>query len=175
MKSKRLTNNLKFSIRNQAAEAKFKEEEAKLLKEENALAEEVLAAFYPPEVMALVEALPEYLREKQNTIKVPGNMWLRFQTAKLLLGTNYWHAEPAVPEPLAKRVQAWEDKDTDLSDRRRMFSYELEKVLNEFTTTGKLVEMMPEAAAWIPADSGCSDIPVADKVAEFREGLKKCK
>jgi hypothetical protein len=172
MKSKRLTNDLKFNIRSRAAAAKFKREEAKLLKEETALAEEVLAVFYPPDVMMLVEALPEYLKERQGGVRA--GQRLRFQTVKLLLRTEFGqHPDKAVPEPLVARIQAWKEKDNDLSSRRQKFSYALEKVLDGFTTTGKLVEMMPEAAAWIPAESGCSDIPVADKVAEFREAQKK--
>jgi hypothetical protein len=44
-------------------------------------------------------------------------------------------------------------------------------VLKGITTTSKLLELMPEAAAWVPAAFGCSDIPVVDKVAQFRSKL----
>ena len=180
MKSQRLTNNLIFSIRSRATQAKFGEERAALEREEAGLAEVVFEFFYPAEVQEAMAKIPEYLKYDRNRISVytgsqstNRRVYLRFSTPKRMWMSEFMGApgNPAVPEGLESKLVAFANKESELERRASKFSSELHDVLKGISTTGKLLEMMPEAAAWVPTASGCSDIPVADKVAQFRSKL----
>lgn len=170
----RMTNDVRFTVRNRAASAKFKKEAATLLKEESKLAEELLAVYYPPEVMAQVAVLPDYLKVTQTRVQAyegSVQLSLTFESPKLPLNTRFCIADVGIspPDSLVRRAEAFKEKMRLLHLRRSSFANSLDKILKSVTTTKKLIELMPEAAAWIPTVKGCSDVPVADKVAEFRK------
>jgi hypothetical protein len=179
MKSQRLTNNLIFSIRSRATQAKFGEERAAREREEAALADVVFEFFYPAEVQEAMAKIPDYLKYERNRISVytggqsNRRVCLRFSVPKRMWKSEFMGApgNPAVPEGLESKLVAFANKESELERRASKFSSELHDVLKGISTTGKLLEMMPEAAAWVPTASGCSDIPVADKVAQFRSKL----
>lgn len=195
IKSKRLTNELKHTIKNRAVDWKFKEDQKKLDKLHSGLAEDIYSHFYSVELQEIIADLPEFMvNHSGNKLSVGNNsaikdlctcggydtdetwfntIYFKFdnEETKLLIGSNMDKAAliklKSSNKKLYNRMAKYVGAAMELSHRQTDFRYKLTSLMDQVGSTKKLVELLPDAESWITEVYGCNDLPAADEVAQL--------
>jgi len=173
MESKRMTNNLRWTLKSRAERIKFKDQNDKLLEEKYALSEEIYNAYYG-EYLPLMEQFPEVAFNKKNYSYLKGfdsinSLELKFKTYKKVFESSNIDIDDPSLEHFKPRVEDLTIKEAALNNIKNKYAAKVHILLLGLSTTKQLVELMPEAEAWLTENNnGCSDIPLADSVAELR-------
>ena len=195
IKSKRLTNSLRHSIKNQAEDWKFKKDKEALKKLGTTLGDEVYNYFYSVEVQEMIKTLPEFMiRDSKTYLALSddksirellesknykssqrwfSSIYFQFSDGKNrdLLGT-FFDFEDLVKmkkenRKLWNKLVKFVTETVKLQDRRKSFKEKLTELMNQITTTKKLIELLPDAIHWMPEVYECNDLPAADQVAQL--------
>ncbi len=191
MKSMTLNERVRSKILRKAVEVKFKKELDKKAKAKARLGKLLYNHFYPPEAVQALELVANRVRVMTTAYLLLGSAEIRY-----LLGTDDRRYRKMINLPLDGEEEGYvishslDVKDferiplnpkqqkeaakilTDvcnLQDTVDRFSCGLEDLLKSVKTTKQLVELLPEAKAWLPPNEGCTNIPSADKAAALRK------
>lgn len=193
-KSARITKQMKHSIMNKAMAWKFGKVEADHKAFENRTAEAVFNDLFPPKIQQMFDKMPDWMLDPEACrIELDGPIKQLIDPEEAL-DLGYRHADVYLnfAEGAAKRMTLMPFGNTirkeafpsitptslemltkflvekyALEDRKGSFRKKLDGLLSQVGTTGKLVEIMPEAAEWLPEVYHCSNIPQADTVADL--------
>ena len=174
MKSQRMTDKLRWKIRNHAEELKFKDQNNKLMEEKYNLSEEIYNAYYW-KYLPIMEQLPDNAFKKKNYIYLRNSnedrtiiLELRFKKDKKIFNSIDIYDDPSII-PFRSKIEKLKIKEELLNKMEKEYLNKLYTFLENIKTTKQLIELMPEAETWLTENSNeCSDIPLADIVAELR-------
>lgn len=192
--SKKITEEMRHSILNKAMAWKFDKAEADHKALEARTAEAVFNDLFPPGIQRMFDNMPDWmLNPAASRIELDGPI-KNFIDPKRALDFCYRHTNvhlnftkgvtkrmPILPQGNTVRKKAFPSitpaslemltefmiGECALENRRASFRGKLDGLLDQVGTTGKLVEIMPEAAEWLPEVYHCSNIPQADTVADL--------
>lgn len=196
IKSARITKELAYKIKNRALAWKFDAEFAKLEKQGSVLADEVYAVLYSPATLEALKSFPEsfliqrtsinqyssfkealagegdqysytYAGLPLNFVDAKGEPVNRVYLRQADLGEEDipWFKENH--KNLYKRLVRFALKINKYYRRESAFTAEVKSLLASVNTTKKLLDVLPEAEAWIPEVFQCNDLPAADKAASI--------
>lgn len=198
IKSARITNELHRKITNRAIDWRFKKEWNKLKARGEVLAEEIYNIVCTPDVLAVLEYLPDGFKRFHNGINNNRgfrtsfadndyDIYCSYETLPLefhreesetaddmvrvfprdfCLESSYadWFKEKS--PKLYRKLKTFSLAVNDHLLKKNKFETEVQNLLNSVNTTKQLIEVLPEAEAWVPEVYRCNNLPAADKAAK---------
>jgi hypothetical protein len=171
-RSRKLTNELCWKMRAQAANVKYAKEAQALKKTEAKLADELYKIRYE-KYLTVMESLPKGAFSHDPSITVYGTDNERYSLIMSKPRITFYNCNldtmRLVSKAVTKKLQAFEKKRRDLRTKMQKYEMEAYQLLRQAGTTKVLFELMPEAVKWLPEVTECTDIPIADTVAQLRK------
>lgn len=192
MKSRRLTKELQYKIKARAEDWKFEKEQELLKVSKTKLADDLFVHFYPDKVQAMMAKLPDFMIQHDdatgffvtNSACLACVKIVKFEVNRWYQSTHLYFTDETKRKMLGRSI------DTDdlenlkksnyrlygrfvkvvahvvmLSTRKEKFRTKLQYLMDQVTTTKKLIDVLPEAQEWMPEVFECNNLPAADTVA----------
>lgn len=179
----RMNNNSRFTMRNIAVGIKFDKQESKLNTRIKALAYEIHQAYYTPEILNLMLALPIGAFKWSNTITILGLK----SAAELGYGMSYhynntprntfklsWYLPEyydnpipldSLPTKLQRKIKRLHLTIIKFQSEKSTYSNKVYTFIKSCKSCKQMLELLPESYNWLPDVEGCSDTDIADKAA----------
>lgn len=181
MRSRQMTRALRESIVNRALHLKFGNRHKELKDLEVYIADAVYQYLYKEDVLSIAQALAVTLQE-QTGLSQPALpcVFLRHGNSAAATQLPLRDFRPQISEtcsistndlpPLVLAdFEYWLEATKSLSGARQVLRWELERLLMSVNSTKQLLELMPEAEAWLPTTRKCTNVPAADLAVKLRE------